>query len=249
MVEPADESGDHRDARTADAGEQRADLCDTDRAGFLEVERVESSALLTFAASRRMLGDRACGPWCAGVPVRRTSKITPLTVRKIAAASGLANSVRRACSNTRPVSPAGIVATISSHAMRSSGVSRRRVRSVRKKPPMIRYPVLSEVDEQCDRGRHVQRDDEREIERLARGLRGDEVIPTQPCRDQHRVTEARDREQFGDALQQADHDRLEVAQHGGAPLGLGGNSCYILCSNGGYTHIGGLGLAYLPPPV
>ena len=61
-----------------------------------------------------------------------------MIVRKIAAASGLANSVRSACSSARPVMPAGIVATISSHAIRSSGVSSLRVRSVRAKPRTIR---------------------------------------------------------------------------------------------------------------
>src|SRR5690348_17471812 len=39
----------------------------------------------------------------------------------------------------------------------------------------------------------------------------DQGIPVQPSRHEDRVTETRDREQLGDALQQPDHDRLEVA--------------------------------------
>ena len=79
---------------------------------------------------------------------------------------------------------------------------------------MIRTQSLAEVHEQRDRGRDVQRDDEREVERLARRLRASrDVSQPEPRRDQHRVAEARDREQLGDALQQADHDRLEVADH------------------------------------
>ena len=55
-------------------------------------------------------------------------------VRKMAAASGLANSVRRPCSNTRPTIPTGMVPSTSSHAMRSGGVSIRRLRIEVKNP-------------------------------------------------------------------------------------------------------------------
>ena len=76
------------------------------------------------------------------------------------------------------------------------------------------HPVGAEVDEQRDRGRDVQRDDEREVERLVGGLGAHEVSQPSQAGIEHRVAEARDREQLGDALQQADHDRLEVAEHG-----------------------------------
>ena len=39
-------------------------------------------------------------------------------VRKMAAASGLAKSVRNECSNTRPTIPTGTEPMMSSHAMR-----------------------------------------------------------------------------------------------------------------------------------
>ena len=81
-------------------------------------------------------------------------------------------------------------------------------------------PVGAEVDEQRDRGRDVQRDDEREVERLVGRLRVHEIVPAEPRRDEHRVAEARDREQFGDALEHADHDRLEVAEHTPHPSNL-----------------------------
>ena len=60
--------------------------------------------------------------------------MTPLSVRKIAAAVGFANTVRRLCSNTRPTIPTGIVPRISNQAMRSGAVSIRRLRSVAKNP-------------------------------------------------------------------------------------------------------------------
>ncbi len=61
----------------------------------------------------------------------------PLTIRKIAADSGLARATRTACSSSRPAIPTGIVAAMISHASRSFGVSTRRVRRVRKKARMI----------------------------------------------------------------------------------------------------------------
>ena len=64
----------------------------------------------------------------------------------------------------------------------------------------------------------MQRDDEREIRaRLAGGAGGlgDEVLPAaaQKGGDEHGVTEAGDREQLGDPLQETDHGGLEVAEH------------------------------------
>ncbi len=65
-------------------------------------------------------------------------------MRKIAAATGLANRMRKVCSNSTPVRPTGMVAMISSQARRSSEsvVTIRRAlrlgRRVRRKPRMIR---------------------------------------------------------------------------------------------------------------
>ena len=57
-----------------------------------------------------------------------------MSVRKIAAAVGLANTVRRLCSNTNPTIPTGIVPSTRSQAMRSGAVSIRRFRIELKKP-------------------------------------------------------------------------------------------------------------------
>jgi hypothetical protein len=59
-------------------------------------------------------------------------------VRKMAAARGLANTVRSVCSRARPITPTGIVATMMSQARRSSGVVSLRVRTIRKNALMIR---------------------------------------------------------------------------------------------------------------
>jgi hypothetical protein len=72
------------------------------------------------------------------------SRISPLMVRKMAAASGLANRVRKVCSKASPVMPTGMVAMMSSQARRSSAsvVTRRRAamegRMVRANPAMMR---------------------------------------------------------------------------------------------------------------
>src|SRR5947207_15381253 len=75
-------------------------------------------------------------------------------------------------------------------------------------------PVGAEEPEERERGGDVQRDHEREIERLALRLRPDDLVPAEPRRDQHRMPETRDREELGDALDEPDHDGLEVAEHG-----------------------------------
>ncbi len=64
--------------------------------------------------------------------------MAPFTVSSADAATGVASSVRSECSKIRPMIPAGMVATTSSQARRSSVVSTRRVRSDRKNPAMMR---------------------------------------------------------------------------------------------------------------
>jgi hypothetical protein len=59
-------------------------------------------------------------------------------VRKVAAASGLAKSVRSWCSRDNPRIPTGMVATMTNHAARSSAVSARRLARLEKNPLMIR---------------------------------------------------------------------------------------------------------------
>ena len=66
-------------------------------------------------------------------------------------------------------------------------------------------PFPEEEDEEHDRGREVRRHEE-----------GEEIglvlvqVPTEELRQDHGVTKARDREQLRHALQETDHDRLEV---------------------------------------
>ena len=65
-------------------------------------------------------------------------RITPLLIRKTAAASGLAKTVRSVCSRRTPVRPAGMVATTNSQPRRSSEVSIRRRRAERTRPRTMR---------------------------------------------------------------------------------------------------------------
>ena len=76
-------------------------------------------------------------------------------------------------------------------------------------------PVVPEEDEQDDRGREMGGDEER-----------DEVlvvlvdVPAEQLRENHAVTEARDREELRDALQQPQHDRLRVGDQCGEDHGV-----------------------------
>ena len=79
-------------------------------------------------------------------------------------------------------------------------------------------PCLAVVHQQGERRSHMQRDEEREIEGLVGRLRLDDAVPAEPFGEQHRVTEARNRHQFGHALEQADHDRLEIGDHPLKPI-------------------------------
>jgi len=59
----------------------------------------------------------------------------------------------------------------------------------------------------------VQPDEERQEERLRLGLRLDQAVLAEDRRKDHGLSEARDREQLGHALDQTQHDRLEVRDH------------------------------------
>ena len=76
------------------------------------------------------------------------------------------------------------------------------------------HPVAPEKQQQGERGRDVQPDDEREIRRLRLILLGDQRLPrpTDQRGNQHRMTEARHREQLRHSLHDADRDGLEKVQ-------------------------------------
>ena len=90
-------------------------------------------------------------------------------VRKMAAASGLANRVRKVCSRASPVMPTGMVAMTSSQASRSSAsvVTMRRAAMAGPKgapePADDPHPVGSEEDDQSQCGGHVQGDDDGQV--------------------------------------------------------------------------------------
>jgi hypothetical protein len=68
-------------------------------------------------------------------------------------------------------------------------------------------PLAPVVDEQRKRGGDVQPDDEREIERFVLRLGLHDEVPVEPGGNEHRMPEAGNREELGDALQQSDEDR------------------------------------------
>jgi hypothetical protein len=90
-------------------------------------------------------------------------------------------------------------------ASRSSGVLILRYLSDVPKPP--------EEHQQRHRGRDVQPDDEREVRRLRRrDVQVAGPLPAEQGRQEDAVSQARDREQFGHALQRPDDDRFGVRQ-------------------------------------
>ena len=76
-------------------------------------------------------------------------------------------------------------------------------------------PGAPEVDQQSDRAADMQHHDERKPRRFGLRLPPDDVVPPEQGWKQHRVPEARDREQLGDSLQGTEHDRLEARDQGG----------------------------------
>jgi hypothetical protein len=92
-------------------------------------------------------------------------------------------------------------------------------------PALWNTPVAPEVGEQRNRGSDVQADDEGQVRRLRRG--DVEVTGPAPAHErgnQDVVTQAGDREELGNALDQADHHCLGVGhqvdgRHGSLSLG------------------------------
>ncbi len=80
-------------------------------------------------------------------------------------------------------------------------------------PGQDAHPVTPEEDQQRGGGGHMQAHDEREVGRFGGG--DAEILRPSPAdqrRHQHRVPQAGDREQLGDALERADHHGLDIAQ-------------------------------------
>ena len=73
------------------------------------------------------------------------------------------------------------------------------------------HPVVPEEAEQHERGGEVRCDQEREEEVVVLVN-----VPAEQPRQDHGVAEARDREELGEALEEPQHDGLEVRDQGGA---------------------------------
>ena len=104
--------------------------------------------------------------------------------------------------------PAGIVATSTNHAIRSSGVSIRRRRSVPRNARDEPDDVAPEVRGDGDERPQVERD----VERLVEAVVLLEVRPLRAPGDEDEVTRRRDREELGEALDDAEDERLAVRE-------------------------------------
>src|SRR5580658_2888912 len=67
-----------------------------------------------------------------------------------------------------------------------------------------RVPLRSIEDDQCKRGSQMQHDDECQ----KRSTRPIDVVPVQQCRNEDRMTQARDRKELADSLQESQRERL-----------------------------------------
>ena len=210
MIQAANKPRDHRDTRTADSCEQRADLRNTDGACLLELQRVEPSSDLALAARglvfRHELAD--CRP--AADPFAREQEHAVRSQEDRGRERLREQGAQRVFE--RDTGDSGGDAR-DDQQPRHPLVGRLELPAPERveERPNDADPVVAEVHEQRDRRGDMERNDECQVEGLAGGLRVDEMIPTEPGRYEHGMPQAGDREQLGDALEQADHDRLEIA--------------------------------------
>ena len=107
--------------------------------------------------------------------------------------------------------PAGIVPTTSSQpsfaSVSSGAISRSRERPAEALDDP--HPVAPEEAEQDERGGEVGRDEEGDVVRVVLV-----DVPAEELRQDHRVAEARDREELRDALERPEDDRPGVRDQG-----------------------------------
>jgi hypothetical protein len=108
--------------------------------------------------------------------MRRT---TPLRVRKMAAARGLAKTTRRECSKSRPVIRTGMVGHHQQPPQPGFGGVDAPGLERAQHSPDDPHSVLTEIDQQGERGGDVQGDQEGQVERLVGRLRPDQVVPAE----------------------------------------------------------------------
>ena len=185
------------DAVAADAGDQRRRLRRRRSPPASRIlQRVQLGARRQASCP---LARRARAPPRGAAGARRPSRMRPLTTRKIDA-TGLARP-RGPDARAQPEDPDR---DRGGDDQPRQPLGRRLdlpLRSVAKNARMICHPVAPEVDQQPDRAAHVQHHHEREPRGLGLGLPGDDVVPAEQGREEHRVPEARDREQLGRALE------------------------------------------------
>ena len=135
VVEAARKTGAHRHAVAADPGDERGRLRHADDQRLAVLERRSSSCRRRAWRPRGSASSRTSAAFAQALG-RRTAA-APLTIRKIAATSGLAVSVRSWCSKASPIRPAGMLRDDDQPRQPLVGVSARRLPSVRKKAATI----------------------------------------------------------------------------------------------------------------
>ena len=107
-----------------------------------------------------------------------------------------------------PARPAGIVATTTNHAIRSSGVSMRR----RADGPEPRADEAHEVAPEVRADRDERSEVQRDVERLVEAVVLLEVRPLGRPGNEDEVARRRDRQELGEPLHDAEDERLAVRE-------------------------------------
>ena len=126
-------------------------------------------------------------------------------MRKNAAIGGEPNASPRIFRKPKPTTTAGMVASTTRAENAAVGLGARRISADER--AQERHPVAPEIEEQRDRGAQMHHDEIGQEVRIV-----DEIAPAHEPGKDHGVAEARNREEFGDALQEGHHDGLEGGQ-------------------------------------
>ena len=146
----------------------------------------------------------------AGRPARPSAHCStrPNTIRLMPMRIGSPRLSSMTLVNSAPTSAPGIAVTRSSQASRSSTVVIERVRRRVPRGHDVRPHLVPEVGEHRDQRADVQRDVERLVQRVVRR----ELGPTEQLGDEDQVAARRDREELGEALNDAEDDGVEDGQ-------------------------------------
>ena len=211
VVQAADEPGRHAHSVAADPGYQGRGLSHSDDARFAIFERVQPAAPIALHA----LAGRQCAHLRAAAQAFGAEQDDAVDDQEDRRRQRFGQGLPNRALEQQTQDP---------HRDRRADDQPRQPLGRCLDPPLVerpeerrddRDPLAPEVDEQPDRATDVEHDHEGQPRRFGLGLPGHDVVPPEQVGEDHRVTEARDREQLGHSLEHAEHDRLTVGDEAG----------------------------------